>query len=107
MALTSGILEMCTRALGTRGPNCIGRPARDLFMFVAHGPQGAIGCATSQEPSHQGGRTQSHRTCSGIEALLSREAEPRAIGHMAVSEPSLAVKRGPEPLDTWWHRSPP
>jgi hypothetical protein len=107
LALISGVLEMCVRTLGTHRPSCIGRPAWDLFMFVARGPQGAVGRATVHEPSHQGGRTWSHRTCSGVGALLSREVGPRATEHVAVPEPSLVVRRGPEPLVMWRHRSSP
>jgi hypothetical protein len=45
MALMSGVLKICVRALGTRGPNCIDRPARFFFMLEAYGPQGATGDA--------------------------------------------------------------
>jgi hypothetical protein len=38
MALTSGVLETCMRALETRGPSCIDRPGRLFFVLVAHGP---------------------------------------------------------------------
>jgi hypothetical protein len=41
-----------------------------------------------QSPPYQGGGIQSHRT------------------HGA-PEPSLSVRRGPEPLDTWQRQSPP
>jgi hypothetical protein len=40
MALTSGALEICARALGTCEPSCTGRPTRCFFMFVARGQQG-------------------------------------------------------------------
>jgi hypothetical protein len=30
----------------------------------------------------------------------------RDVGHVATPEPSSAVRRGPEPQDTWQHRSP-
>jgi hypothetical protein len=38
MALMSGALETCARALGTCIPSCTGRHARLFFMLEAHGP---------------------------------------------------------------------
>jgi hypothetical protein len=38
MALKSGALEMCVRALGTCVPSCTGRTARLFFMLEANGP---------------------------------------------------------------------
>jgi hypothetical protein len=38
MTLMLGISETCVHALETHGPSCIGRPARDFFIFVAHLP---------------------------------------------------------------------
>jgi hypothetical protein len=60
MALMSGVLQTCARALGTWEPNCIDMPTRFLFMLepVDHrGPQDAWW--------------------------------PRALGHVAVLEPTL------------------
>jgi hypothetical protein len=54
MALTSGALETCVRALGTYVPSYTGRPARLLFMLEAHGPQGATGHVASLEPTPAG-----------------------------------------------------
>jgi hypothetical protein len=52
MALTSGALETCARALGTCGSSRTGRSARLSFMFEAHGPQGTAGHAVvAPEPS--------------------------------------------------------
>jgi hypothetical protein len=107
MVLASGALETCLRAMETRRPSCIGRLARDLLMFVTRGPQGTAGCAIVLEPSHQGGTTRSHRTHSGVGALLSRKAGPRATGHVVVPKPSVVGRRGPEPLGMRPHQSPP
>jgi hypothetical protein len=38
MALTSGVLETCARALETHGSSYTGKPARLYFMFEAYGP---------------------------------------------------------------------
>jgi hypothetical protein len=78
MALTSGPFETCARALGTCMPSCIGRPARLLFMLEARGPPWIAGRVAAQSPP-------------------SREARFRAVGHMAVPEPTSARRRGLEP----------
>jgi hypothetical protein len=53
MALTSGALETCVRALGTYEPSCTGRPARLFLMFGACGQQGTAGCVVAQSPPHK------------------------------------------------------
>jgi hypothetical protein len=50
IALMSGALEMCVRALGTCVPHCTGRLARLFFMLEARGPQGATGHVAASEP---------------------------------------------------------
>jgi hypothetical protein len=50
MALTSGALEICTRALGTCEPSCIGRTAKLFFMFESCDPQGTVGHVVAQSP---------------------------------------------------------
>jgi hypothetical protein len=51
--------------------------------------------------------TDSRVTFGSSGADLSREARSEATEHMAASEPSLGERWGPEPQDTWWHRSSP
>jgi hypothetical protein len=47
MALTSGALETCARALETGVPCCTGRPARLFFMLEARDAQGTAGRVTA------------------------------------------------------------
>jgi hypothetical protein len=54
MALMSGALETCARALGTCVSSCTGRPARLFFMLKARGPQGAVGYVAASEPTLAG-----------------------------------------------------
>jgi hypothetical protein len=89
MALTSGALETCARALGTYVPSYRGRSARLFFMLEARDPQGVTG----------------HVVAHG--ALPSREAGSRAVGHVAAVEPSLVGRQGSKPWYTSQHRSPP
>jgi hypothetical protein len=51
VALMSGTLETCARALGTRVPSYTGRPARLFFMLEARGPQVATRHITALEPT--------------------------------------------------------
>jgi hypothetical protein len=51
MALTSGALEMCARALGTCVPTCTGSPARLFFILESCGPQGVAGHVAASEPT--------------------------------------------------------
>jgi hypothetical protein len=63
MALTSGALETCARALGICGSSYTGRSARLSFMLEVRGPQESAGHAVATpEPSQQGGRIWSLRT---------------------------------------------
>jgi hypothetical protein len=89
MALTSGTLETRLRALETREPNCIGRPARFFFMLEARGPQGTIGCVAASEPTRHGGMVRCRRTRDDTEALPSREVASGATGHVAALEPTM------------------
>jgi hypothetical protein len=116
MALTSGALEMCARALGTCVSSCTGSPTRLFFMLESHGQQGAAGHMAAPEPTsaerrgpeprdtwqrrsppQRGGEVRSHETHGSVGAHLSREARSGAIGHVAASEPISAGRRGPEP----------
>jgi hypothetical protein len=54
MALMSGALETCARALGTCVSSCTGRPARLFFMLEARGPQGVVGHVAASEPTLAG-----------------------------------------------------
>jgi hypothetical protein len=60
-----------------------------------------------RSPSQSGGEVRSHRTRGSAGAHLSREASFGAIGHVAAPEPTSVGRWGPEPYDTWQHRSPP
>jgi hypothetical protein len=66
-----------------------------FFIHEAHGP------------ARQGGGVQSRRTRVDTRGLLSRKARCKFMGHVVVPEPTLAGRRGPEPLDMWQHQSPP
>jgi hypothetical protein len=59
------------------------------------------------EPSEQGCRVWSCVTCGSARALLSREAESRAAGRLAIPEPFQVGRQGTEPWDTWQRQSPP
>jgi hypothetical protein len=107
MALTSGALKTCVRALETCEPSYIGRLARVFFMLEVRGPQGTAGRVVAPEPSWQGGRVQSCRARSGTGALPNSEEGSEAMVHVAAPEPSLAGRRGPDTLNTWQLRSPP
>jgi hypothetical protein len=54
MALISGALKMCARALGTCVPSYAGRPARLFFMLKACGPHVAVGHMAPPEPTSAG-----------------------------------------------------
>jgi hypothetical protein len=55
----------------------------------------------------EAGAVRSRRTRVSAGALFGGEAESGAEGRIAVSDSSWMVRRGPEPLGTWQHRSPP
>jgi hypothetical protein len=44
------------------------------------------------EPSHQGGRIRSRETYGSSRAHLNRRVRSRAIGHVAVPEPTVAKR---------------
>jgi hypothetical protein len=90
MALTSGALEMCTRALGTCVARYTDKPARLFFMLEARGPQGAMGHVQRQSPPQVRGEVRSHKTRGSTGAHLGWEVRSRAVGHVAVPEPTSA-----------------
>jgi hypothetical protein len=103
MTMTSDVLEMCARALGTYEPCRTSRSARLFFMLEACDPQGTAGCVIAQSPP---------RREAGSEATgyVARQSPPSGFGatvHVMAPEPSLSGGRALEPLDTWQHRSPP
>jgi hypothetical protein len=117
---------MRERALETREPSCMPRPARPFFIPEAHGPLRAAGHVTASEPSRVGrqgpkprgtwqrrsspeqrGRVRSYGARDSVRALPSREAGSRAAGHVTASEPSRARRRSLELRSTWQHRNPP
>jgi hypothetical protein len=70
-------------ALGTREPSFMHMPAMPFFILEARRAHGSAG------------------------ALPSREAGFRAVGHVALPEPSQVGRWGSELRDTWQCRSPP
>jgi hypothetical protein len=54
MALMSGALEMCARALGTCMSSFTGRTVRLFFMLEARGPQGVVGHVATSELTSAG-----------------------------------------------------
>jgi hypothetical protein len=77
MALTSGTMEMCARALGIGMPCLTGRLARLFFMFEAHGPhETAWHEVTAMEPSRYGGRIRSCRTRGAPEPSSAGRQDP-------------------------------
>jgi hypothetical protein len=103
MALTSGALETCTRALGISGPYHTGMPAKLFFMLETRGPQGTAGhVAARRPPSKEAGFG-----ATGHVALQSPPSRSRATVHMATPEPSLSGRRSPNLLGTWQPQSPP
>jgi hypothetical protein len=116
MTLTSGVLETCACALGTCESRCTGKHA-GLFSYAC-GPWPTESPRTrgSPKPSPQGGwiwsrrthgasessqRVQSYGTHDSLGAHLSWEANPRAAGHVAALEPTLAGRRVPEQMNMW------
>jgi hypothetical protein len=53
----------------------------------------------------QGSRLRRHNTRGDAGAVPIREVGSGTTGHEATSEPSLAERQSPEPLDTWRRRS--
>jgi hypothetical protein len=60
-----------------------------------------------RSPSEQGGGVRCRGTRGSARALPSMEAGSGVMGHVAAPEPSRVGRQGPEPCDTWQHRSPP
>jgi hypothetical protein len=96
MALTSCAIETCARVLGTGEPCCTDRPTRLFFMLEARGPQRTAGRVAAQSPPHR----EVGSGAVGHAVLWSPPSESRATIHVAMSEPTSAGKRVPEPLDT-------
>jgi hypothetical protein len=71
------------RALETCEPSCVPGVARPFFIPVIHSPLGVVGGMWQHQSSSLG------------------EAEPRAMGHVAVLEPTSTGRRGPELRNTW------
>jgi hypothetical protein len=89
MALTSGTLETCTRALGTGEPCCIGWFAGLLLMLEARDPHRTVGRVAARSPPRR------------RHDLVPRDTRrSRATVHVMTSEPTLAGRQIPEPLDT-------
>jgi hypothetical protein len=103
----AGALVTCERTLGTHECSCVPRVAKYFFILVAHSPLRVMGHVSAPEPSHQGGRVQSREAHDSVEALPCGEAGSGAEGYVTVPEPTLARRRGLEPLDTWQRQSSP
>jgi hypothetical protein len=95
------------RALDTCEPSCVPGAARPFFIPMVHSPLGAVGYMAAPEPSSRGGRAWSRGTRGSIRAHLDREVRSRAEEHVTASELNSVRRRGPEPRDTWQHRSSP
>jgi hypothetical protein len=106
IALTSGALKTCTRALRTCVARCIGRLARLFFILETHGTQRAVGHVVAPEPisagrrgpepqdtrhrrssPQSGGEVRSHRTCGSTGVHLNQEASSGAAGHRQRQSP--------------------
>jgi hypothetical protein len=96
MALTSGALETCVRALGTYEPSCTGRPARLFLMFGACGQQGTVGRVVAQSLPHK----EAESGVGGHAVHQSPHSVSGAMVHVAASKPFLSWRQDPEPLDT-------
>jgi hypothetical protein len=62
---------------------------------------------TVPELSSRGDRVRCHGIRGSAGAHLGREARSEAEQHVAAPELNSARRRGPEPRDTWQHRSSP
>jgi hypothetical protein len=81
----------------TRESSWVPRAAKPFSIHMVHsGPLGAVGHVVVPELSPRGGRAQSHGTRGSVGAHLGREVRSRAEGHVAVSEPTSAGRRGPK-----------
>jgi hypothetical protein len=93
--------------LETCEPSCVPGAAKPFFIPVVHTPLGAVEYMAAPELSSWEGRSQSHGTRGSTRAHLVREARPGVEGHVAAPELTLPGRQGPEPRDTWQHRSSP
>jgi hypothetical protein len=89
MALTSGALETCARALRTCVPSCTDRPARFSLCLRPTAHKEPSDMWHRRSPPQPRGEVQSHRTRGSTGVHLSREARSRAIGTVAAPEPTL------------------
>jgi hypothetical protein len=83
IALTSGALETCARALGTGEPCRTGRPTRLFFVLDAHGPQGVVGRAGARSPP----RREAGSEATGHVVRRSPPSRFGAMVHVVVLEP--------------------
>jgi hypothetical protein len=79
----SGTLATFGRALGTRVPSRIARLAKPSYIC---GPR------PTGNPPRLGGGVWSHRTCGSVGDHLSREVRSEAIGNVAASKSTLAMR---------------
>jgi hypothetical protein len=79
---------MRERAIETREPSCVPRAARPSFILVVHNSLEAVGHVAAPE-------------------LSLGEAEPGAMGHMAMPEPTSEGRRGLKLRDMWQRQSSP
>jgi hypothetical protein len=103
MALMSGALKMCVRALGTSEPCRTGRPARLFFVLETHGPQGVVERVGARSPPR---REVGSRAIEHVEHR-SPPSEFIATVHVVAPELFSPRRRVPELLDTRQPRSPP
>jgi hypothetical protein len=81
---------MRKRALETREPSYMLRPARHFLIPEARGPLRAAVHMVVSEPPKQGDRVRGREARDGAGTLLSKEAGSGATGYMAAPESSRA-----------------
>jgi hypothetical protein len=84
----------------TRETSCVPRTAKSFFILVVHSPPGAVGHVAAPELPSQEGRAWRHETRGSTGTHLVKEAKSEAEGHVAASELTSAMRRGPGPWDT-------
>jgi hypothetical protein len=109
MAQVSGVSKTCGRAVETRRPSRIVRPAKPFFISETHGPQRVVRHEAAPEPTPVGrqdpepwdtwqcrsppwlgGEARRYRTCGRARAHPDTEVRFGAAGHVVAPEPTSA-----------------